>query len=84
LDALKEQPGRKINFHPPPAPDLKQKKLQRFLDDVLKNKNINFVFSFKYAQSHVYSSVNQVFHPNFVKDIQGENLKTLWTLAQRR
>jgi hypothetical protein len=37
-------------------------------------------FSFKHAQVHVYSSVNQVFHQDFVKDIQGENPKTLWTL----
>jgi len=79
LDALKEQPGRKIDFihrqHQTQA-----KEITAIFKDVMKNENINFVFSFKYAQAHVYSSVNQVFHQNFVKDIQGENLKTLWTL----
>jgi hypothetical protein len=79
LDALKEQPGRKIDFihrqHQTQA-----KEITSIFTDVLKNENINFVFSFKYAQAHVYSSVNQIFHQNFVKDIQGENLKTLWTL----
>lgn len=79
LDALKEQPDRKINFihrqHQTQA-----KEITSIFKDVIQNENINFVFSFKYAQAHVYSSVNQVFHQNFVKDIQGENLKTLWTL----
>lgn len=79
LDALKEQPDRKITFiHRQHQTEAKE--ITAIFNDVLKNKNINFVFSFKYAQAHVYSSVNQVFHPNFVKDIQGENLKTLWTL----
>jgi hypothetical protein len=79
LDALKEQPARKITFihrqH-----ETQAKEITTIFQDVIKNKNINFVFSFKYAQAHVYSSVNQVFHHNFVNDIQGENLKTLWTL----
>ncbi len=79
LDALKEQPGRKINFiHRQHQTDAKE--ITAIFGDVLKNENINFVFSFKYAQAHVYSSVNQVFHQNFVKDIQKEKLKTLWTL----
>ncbi len=79
LDALKEQPERKINLihrqHQTQA-----KEILRIFKDVMQNKNINFIFSFKYAQAHVYSSVDQVFHQNFVKDIEGENLKTLWTL----
>jgi hypothetical protein len=79
LDALKEQPGRKINFihrqHQSQAKDI-----TAIFEEVVRNENINFVFSFKYAQAHVYSSVNQVFHQNFVKDIKSENLKTLWTL----
>jgi hypothetical protein len=57
------------------------KEITAIFKDVMKNENINFVFSFKYAQAHVYSSVNQIFHQNFVKDIQGENLKTLWTFV---
>ncbi|MFO7613116.1 MAG: alpha-glucuronidase family glycosyl hydrolase [Bacteroidales bacterium] len=79
LDALKEQPGRKINLvhrqHQTQA-----KEITAIFKEVLKNENINFIFSFKYAQAHVYSSVNQIFHQNFVKDIKSENLKTLWTL----
>ncbi|WP_372949509.1 alpha-glucuronidase family glycosyl hydrolase [Mariniphaga sp.] len=79
LDALKEQPDRKITFihrqHQTQA-----KEITAIFKDVMKNENINFIFSFKYAQAHVYSSTNQVFHQNFVKDIQSENLKTLWTL----
>ncbi len=79
LDALKEQPDRKIDFihrqH-----QSKASEISRIFKEIRNNKNINFLFSFKYAQAHVYSSVNQVFHQDFVKDIQGENLKTLWTL----
>lgn len=79
LDALKEQPGRKINLihrqHQTQA-----KEITAIFKEVLKNENINFIFSFKYAQAHVYSSVNQIFHQNFLKDIKSENLKTLWTL----
>ena len=79
LDALKEQPKRKIDFihrqHQTHA-----KEITSIFNQVIKNENINFIFSFKYAQAHVFSSVNQVFHQEFVKDIQGENLKTLWTL----
>lgn len=79
LDALKEQPGRKINFihrqHQTQA-----KEITAIFDELLKNNKINFVFSFKYAQAHAYSSVNQTFHESFVDDIKSENLKTLWTI----
>jgi hypothetical protein len=79
LDALKEEPGRKINLihrqHQTQA-----KEITAIFKEVLKNENINFIFSFKYAQAHAYSSVNQIFHQNYVKDIKSENLKTLWTL----
>jgi hypothetical protein len=79
LDALREQPGRKIYLihrqHQSQANEITS-----IFRAVMKNGNIRFVFSFKYAQAHVYSSVNQDFHQNFVKDIKSENLKTLWTL----
>jgi len=79
VDALKEQPDRKIDFihrqHQSTASEI-----TKIFKGITENKNINFLFSFKYAQAHVYSSVNQVFHQDFVKDIQSENLKTLWTL----
>jgi len=79
LDALKQQPDRKIDFihrqH-----QSKASEITKIFKGIRDNKNINFLFSFKYAQAHVYSSVNQVFHQEFVKDIQDENYKTLWTL----
>jgi hypothetical protein len=79
LDALREQPERKITFihrqHETDANEIKS-----IFQEVMKNENINFVFSYKYAKAHVYSSVNQVFHYDFVDDIESENLKTLWTL----
>jgi hypothetical protein len=79
LDALKEQPDRKIDFihrqH-----QSKASEITKIFKGIIENENINFMFSFKYAQAHVYSSVNQVFHQEFVEDIQSENLKTLWTL----
>jgi hypothetical protein len=79
LDALEEQPDRKFTVihrqHETTANEIKS-----IFQDVINHKNINFVFSFKYAEAHVYSSVVQVFHHNFVEDIEGEGLKTLWTL----
>jgi hypothetical protein len=79
LDALKQQPERRIDFihrqH-----QTKATEISKIFKDIINNKNINFLFSFKYAQAHVYSSVNQVFHQEYVKDIQSENYKTLWTL----
>jgi len=79
LDAIKEQPGRKINLihrqHQTQANEI-----SRIFKDVMENDDINFIFSFKYAKAHVYSSIKQVYHQDFVKDIQSANLKTLWTL----
>jgi len=80
LDALEQQPGRKINLihrqHQTSANEI-----SKIFSAVLSNPNINFIFSFKYAKAHVYSSVNQVFHEKFVEDITSAgNLKTLWTL----
>jgi len=79
LDAIKEQPGRKINLihrqHQTQANEI-----SKIFNDVVENEDINFIFSFKYAKAHVYSSVNQVYHHAFVEDIKSANLKTLWTL----
>ncbi len=80
LDAVKEQPGRKITFihrqHQTGALDI-----ARRFQPLIDHPDIEFIFSFKYAQAHVYSSTTQTFHPAFVKDIQSEgNLKTIWTL----
>jgi len=77
LDAAAEMTDRKITFihrqHQTGAREIADK--FRLLID---NKNIEFLFSFKYAQAHVLSSVKQPFHVNFVKEIAG--MKTLWTL----
>ena len=40
----------------------------------------HFIFSFKYAQAHVYSSTTQIYHPEFVEEISNNDLKTIWTL----
>ena len=77
LDAAAEMPDRKFTFihrqHMAGAKDIAEK-----FKPLVDNKNIEFLFSFKYAQAHVMSSTVQSFHENFVKDI-GET-KTLWTL----
>ena len=45
---------------------------------LIADQDIEFLFSFKYAQAHVYSSTRQRFHEDYVRDIRG--MKTLWTL----
>ena len=80
LDAAEAQPGRKITFihrqHQTGAKDIARK-----FKPLIDHKDIEFIFSFKYAQAHVYSSTTQPYHPGFVKDIQAEgDLKTIWTL----
>ena len=80
MDALKEQPDRKITFihrqHQTGALEVIDK-----FTPLIENKNINFIFSFKYAQAHVMSSVIQPYCENFVKEIKSQgNLKTMWTL----
>ena len=80
LDAAHEQPGRKITFihrqHQTGAKDI----ACRFAP-LIEHEDIEFLFSFKYAKAHVYSSTTQPYHPGFVKDIQEQgDLKTIWTL----
>jgi len=77
LDAAAEQPGRKFTFihrqHQTGAKDI----ARRFAP-LIEHEDIEFIFSFKYAKAHVYSSTTQPYHPGFVKDIG--DLKTIWTL----
>jgi hypothetical protein len=80
LDAVKELPDRKITFihrqHMAGALDI----ADRF-QPLIDHANVEFIFSFKYAKAHVYSSTTQPYHQGFVKDIQGRgDLKTIWTL----
>jgi hypothetical protein len=77
LDAAKAQPGRKFVLihrqHQTGAKDIAQK-----FAPLIDHEDIEFIFSFKYAKAHVYSSTTQPYHPDFVKDIG--DLKTIWTL----
>ena len=77
LDAVKEQPGRRIIFVHRQHEAGTKYIMQKF-KPLTENRNIEFLYSFKYAQAHVYSSEKQAFHTQFVRDI--ENNKTLWTL----
>ncbi|MBN2476183.1 MAG: pentapeptide repeat-containing protein [Pirellulales bacterium] len=77
LDAAAEQPGRKITLihrqHQTGTRDI-----ARTFAPLVAHKDIEFLFSFKYAKAHVYSATTQPYHRAFVQDI-GE-LKTIWTL----
>lgn len=79
LEVAKLQPERKITLihrqHQTGASEI-AKQFQPIIDQ----KNIDFLFSYKYAQAHVYSSVNQPVQ-YFVEDLRKDkNLKTIWTL----
>lgn len=80
LDAAGAQPGRKMTLihrqHMAGALDIAEK-----FKPIIEHPDIEFIFSFKYAKAHVYSSTRQPYHTGFVRDIQGKgNLKTIWTL----
>ncbi|NOR66676.1 MAG: carbohydrate-binding family 6 protein [Woeseiaceae bacterium] len=80
LDAAKSQPGRKMTLihrqHQTGAKDIARK-----FKPLIDHEDIEFIFSFKYAKAHVFSSTVQPYHPGFVKDIKDEGgLKTIWTL----
>ncbi len=77
LDALAEHPERKLTFiHRMHQGDVAN--VDRHFAPLIANRNIQFLFSFKYAQAHVMSSPVQPFANEFVEEIQGR--KTLWTL----
>ena len=77
LDAAAAQPGRKIRLihrqHQTGA-----QAIAKTFQSLVDNPDIDFIFSFKYAQAHVFSATQQPFCNNFVKDIG--SLKTIWTL----
>lgn len=79
LDVFNSQPDRQITFlhrqHQAGAVDI----AERF-KTLAKHPNVDFIFSFKYAQAHVYSSTTQIYHPEFVEEISNNDLKTIWTL----
>jgi hypothetical protein len=77
LDVAREQPGRKIRFihrqHETKAADI-----ARTFAPLRSNPDIDFVFSFKYAQAHVMSTTTPNLHQDFVGSLG--DVKTLWTL----
>ncbi|MCF7848349.1 MAG: glycoside hydrolase family 20 zincin-like fold domain-containing protein [Kiritimatiellales bacterium] len=79
LDAAKAMPGRKIRFIHRQHMASAQAVLDTF-EPLVENPDIDFVFSFKYAKAHVYSSTKQPYHEKFVKDLAPRGVKTIWTL----
>jgi hypothetical protein len=77
LDVAREQPGRPIRFihrqHETRAQDI-----ARTFEPLTAHPNVEFVFSFKYAQAHVMSSTVQPFHRGFVETLGPH--RTMWTL----
>jgi hypothetical protein len=45
---------------------------------VVAQPNVEFLFSFKYAQAHVLSATRQTFHAGYLESLG--DIKTLWTL----
>ena len=77
MDAAQKFPDRHITFlhrqHQTGALAIAEK-----FKPLSEKENIDFLFSFKYAKAHVFSSVNQPYCNDFVKEIGG--MKTIWTL----
>nr|MBI1232158.1 carbohydrate-binding family 6 protein [Cytophagales bacterium] len=77
LEVAEEMPDRQFTFihrqHQAGARDIMDK-----FQPLLDQKNVDFIFSFKYAQAHVYSAVKPPFHENFIKEIGA--VKTIWGL----
>jgi hypothetical protein len=77
LDAARAEPERQFRFihrqHQTRAQDI-----ARTFKPLVDRPNVDFVFSFKYAQAHVLSATTQTFHTGFLESLGG--LKTLWTL----
>jgi hypothetical protein len=77
LDVAREQPERQIRFihrqHQTRAQDI-----AKTFAPLIKQPNVDFIFSFKYAQAHALSSTRQTFHHGYVESLG--NLKTIWTL----
>jgi hypothetical protein len=77
LDAARAEPGRQFRFihrqHQTRARDIAS-----FFQPLIERPNVDFVFSFKYAQAHALSATKQSFHEGFLESLGG--LKTLWTL----
>jgi hypothetical protein len=77
LDAARAEPDRQFRLihrqHESRAQDI-----AATFKPVIDQPNVDFVFSFKYAQAHALSSTTQTFHRGYVESLG--TLKTLWTL----
>ena len=77
MDAARAEPQRQFRLihrqHESRAQDI-----ATTFKTVISQPNVDFVFSFKYAQAHVLSSTTQTFHRGYLESLG--DLKTLWTL----
>lgn len=77
LKVAEEMPERSFTFihrqHQTGAKDIARK-----FKPVIDASNIEFLYCFKYAKAHVFSTTEQHYHQGFVKDIAG--MKTIWGL----
>jgi hypothetical protein len=77
LDAARAEPRRQFRLihrqHESRAQDI-----AATFKPVIAQPNVDFVFSFKYAQAHALSSTTQTFHKGYLESLG--DLKTLWTL----
>ena len=78
LDALQVQPGRKFRFihrqHEASTDMILQK-----MGTLINHPDIDFIFSFKYADAHVYSATKQNKPESFIPTIR-DKVKTVWTM----
>ena len=77
LDAARAEPKRQFRLihrqHETRAQDI-----AKTFRPVIAQPNVDFVFSFKYAQAHALSSTMQTFHRGYLESLG--DLKTLWTM----
>jgi hypothetical protein len=77
LDAARAEPQRQFRLihrqHESRARDI-----AATFKPVIAQPNVDFVFSFKYAQAHALSSTTQDFHRGYLESLGP--LKTLWTI----
>jgi hypothetical protein len=77
LDAAREMPDRNFTFihrqHFAATREISEK-----FKPLIDQENIEFIFSFKYAQAHVFSATTQPFHEQFIRETG--DIKTIWTL----
>jgi len=80
MDALGEDPERKIKFIHRQHDTGVDAVLKQF-QPLIEHPNVDFFFSFKYAQAHVYSAVTMPFPEEFVKTLrERKDVKTTWTM----